>query len=302
MELQRKLPLFIAIACGILAILLLNIYLSRRETEMWEKLKEQVQPVVQPQPQPQLKAVLVAGRDIDPQTPITHQDLMIREVPVDYIQPGAITSLDRIIGQVSSLPISRGQQILQANLQPAAEIKLSLSEIIRDGKRAVTISMDTISAQTGLIRPGDVVDVFALMTLPAEISLPAARELEGRQRLVSLFQGVEVLAIDGEFTPSAREADRTARRTTAATLSGTATLLLDPQEAILLAFIQEHAKIKLALRSREDLGVERVEEVNWDALFQYLYPDVEVKKRRGSTVEIYRGLRKETLPLSSRKE
>ncbi len=65
-KLREKFPLIIAIACGILAILLLNVYLRNRESEVWQRMKQ-----VQQQAQPartaeQIGVALLAKRDIPP--------------------------------------------------------------------------------------------------------------------------------------------------------------------------------------------------------------------------------------------
>ncbi|MFH1507536.1 MAG: Flp pilus assembly protein CpaB [Candidatus Omnitrophota bacterium] len=303
MDLQRKFPLIIAIACGILAIILLNVYLQRREAEVWERLKRaerQAQPVEKPT---RTGIVLLAQKDIPPQTPITPEDLVIKEIPLDYIQPGAVNSLDRVIGQIAIVPIAAGEQILRTKILPPGKIGKSLSEITPEGKRAVTVSVDNISSLAGLLQPGDHVDVFALITPPAGTILSD----EGKSsapRLVSLFQGVEVLAVGDTFIATASGVSQDAKKRAAGTGGaglGTVTLALNPQETILLSFVQEHGKIKLSLRSADDTEFEAVQGADWDALFRYLYPgsgQQQVISGEQPTIEIYRGSRREYIPLS----
>lgn len=75
------------------------------------------------------------------------------------------------------------------------------------------------------------------------------------------------------------------------------TLSLTPQEAALASFIQEQGKIRLVMRSNEDISQTEVEPVNWDNLFEYLYPKAREQGKLPVTVEIYRGLQKEVIPL-----
>ncbi len=312
MQLQQKLreriPLIIAIICGILAILLLNVYLGRRESEIWQRMKL-AQQQTQQQPQParapeETGIVLIAQRDIPPQNPITADDLLMREMPVQYIQPGAVTSLAQVIGQIASTPIAAGEQIVKTKLLPPGKIGKSLSEITPEGKRAVTVSVDNISSIGGLIKPGDYVDVFALISPPSEAGWPQVEKTT--PHLVSLFQGVEVLAVGDEFVAPSGASSRGSRekeRKLSTTAAGTVTLALNPQEAILLSFVQERGKIKLALRSLEDAKVESIKPADWDTLFKYLYPTKELdSEREQPVVEIYRGLKKEVVPLSEGKE
>lgn len=300
-KLREKFPLIIAIACGILAILLLNVYLRNRESEVWQRMKQ-----VQQQAQPartaeQIGVALLAKRDIPPQTPITPDDLLIKEIPIRYIQPGAVTSLAQVIGQIAAVPIAAGEQILKTKLLPPGKIGKTLSEITPEGKRAVTVSVDNIASIAGLIKPGDYVDVHALISPPSGVGWPGVEKTA--PRLVSLFQSIEVLAVGGEFVASSGISSA-AERERARKLSipvGTVTLALNPQEAILLSFVQEHGKIKLALRSLEDVKIESIKPADWDALFQYLYPtSIEEPELEGRqpVVEIYRGLKREVIPLS----
>ncbi len=303
-QIQKRLPLIIAIACGIWAILLLNSYLKRRETEIWERIK-QAQSQSQPaRPQVQMGIALVAGKDIQPQVPITPADLLIKEIPVEYIQPGVVSSLDEVIGQIASTPISAGEQILKTKLMPAGKIGKSLSEITPAGKRAVSVSADNMASIASLIRPGDSVDVFALIAMPETAATGALTKAQ-EPRLITLFQNVEVLAVGTEFVPPPTGAGSTAKKEEARFTSpvGAVTLALSPQEAVLLSFVQEHGKIKLALRSSEDTQKEAIKPADWDTLFQYLYPGKEGGAAgQRPVVEIYRGLNKEIIPLSEKEK
>jgi len=300
-ELQKKFPLIIAIAFGVLAIFMLNIYLKQKEADLLVKVQETVR---QGRAQgaggqaQQIGVVLLAQHDIPAQAPITPSDLMIKEVPVEYIQPGAVSSLDQVIGQIASVQISAGEQILSTKISPPGKIGKTLSDITPQGKRAITTTIADFSSIAGLISPGDHVDVLALITPPSSVkgSLPKGAE-DSSPRLVSLFQDVIVLAVGGELDTGG--AKKEPAKVTGAT--GTVTLALIPQEAALLDFVQEHGKIKLSLRSSQDIKREEVQPAGWDSLFQYLYPaakkEPKVEKQEEATLEIYRGLRKETVPL-----
>jgi pilus assembly protein CpaB len=302
-KLKEKFPLIIAIVCGILAIMLLNVYLRRREGEIWQKIKQaqrQAQPPVQ-QPE-QVAVVLLARRNIPPQTPITPDDLQIKEMPVKYIQPGAVTSLDKVIGMISSTPITAGEQILKTKLLTPGKIGKTLSEITPEGKRAVTVSVDNISSLAGLLKPGDYIDVFALISPPAGSEWPDGEK--SAPRLVPLFQSVEVLAVGSDFGAFAGVSTKEKTQGSMG-VTGTVTLALNPQEAVMLSFVQEHGKIKLALRSSEDGKIEPIGSADWDTLFQYLYPSKKTGLETGQpepVVEIYRGLKKEVVPLTEEKK
>ena len=303
-QLREKFPLIIAIVCGILAILLLNVYLRSREGELLSKIKQIQQQQAQATKKPPEKTamVLLAKRDIPAQAEITRNDIAIEEIPVKYIQPGALASLDKVIGQIASTPITAREQILKTKLLPADKIGKSLSEIMPEGKRAVTVVVDNIASLAGLLKPGDYVDVFALIFPPPNIKWPEAGAQKTTSRLISLFQDVKVLAIGGKYVASSDISPREPRGTRKSGVDSEAvTLALDPQEAILLSFVQEHGKIKLSLRSSEDTTIESVKPADWDTLFKYLYPTQEWEpevEREYPFVEIYRGTQKEVMTIS----
>lgn len=306
-HIQKRLPLIIALACGILAIVLLNSYLKRRENEIWEKTKQNQQQAQPSTPPAKMAIVLVAGKDIPPQVPITPADLLIKEIPVEYIQPGAVPSLDQVIGQIASAPIAAGEQILKTKLLPPGKIGKSLSEITPAGKRAVSVSVDNTASIANLILPGDHVDVLAFIILPETTAQPQPQQPGAKSsasRLISLFQNVEVLAVEGEFFSSAQagQGAKKEQARAASASSGTVTLALGPQEAVLLSFVQEHGKIKLNLRASEDTQKEAIKPADWDTLFQYLYPSKEGSQGSRPVVEVYRGLNKEIVPLTGKEE
>jgi pilus assembly protein CpaB len=165
-----------------------------------------------------------------------------------------------------------------------------LSTKVPKGKRAITVPVDNISSVGGMIRPGDHVDVMGMVPLPA---MTADGKQVTQMTTMPLFQDVLVLAVGQEFTnvPGGEKKERV--------LSPVITLALQPQEANLIAFVQEQGKIRLILRSPEDTQVQPAMPASWDALLRTVMPQAfqqagtkEIPKPK-KTVEIYRGLQKE---------
>jgi pilus assembly protein CpaB len=294
-QLRRILSLAIALACGILALVLLNKYLMQRENQVEARVK-QILAQVQPAKPQVMGIVLLANKDIPSQVPITPTDLAIKEIPAEYIQPQAVTNLEEVIGRISSVPITAGEQILKNKLLAPGKIGKSLSEITPEGKRAVNVSADDSSGIVNLIQPGDYVDVLVLISLPG--GAQAGTE-KATPQLIPLFQGVKVLAVGGEFT-AIEKAAKEAKATSG--VSKTVTLAFTPEEAALFTFAQEQGKIKLSLRSAQDTKKETVKPADWDTLMQYLYSDKEPgREGKPPVVEIYRGTNKEVVPLTEKK-
>lgn len=302
---RKLLALIIVLACGALVLLLLSAYLKQRENQFKEELNKILRQN-QPAMPPEMMLVLLASRDILPQFPIAPDDLSVKQIPAEYVQPQAVTSLNEVIGQISTVPIASGEQILKNKLLPPVKIGKSLSEITPEGKRAVNVSLDDSSGIVNLIQPGDYVDVLVLITAPGAAAVWPSAE-KPSPRLVPLFQGVKVLAAGGEFVTTDAGQTATKGEVRGASLAErTVTLALTPQESSLFTFAQEQGKIKLSLRSAQDTKKEAIKPEDWDSLLKYLYsdkePDEEGEEGRPSVVEIYRGLKKETLAVSEKEK
>lgn len=317
-QIQKKLPLVIAIICGIVAILLLNVYIRKRELEIFNRIKQQAQQELQKiqqtqaqTPQQKMGVALVAAKAIPAKIPITPDLITFKQIPAEYIQPGVAVSLEEIIGQELSGPVAVGEQIIKAKLRSPSTVKIAkgLSGVTPSGRRAVAVKVEDISSISNLIQPGDYVDVLALITLPERgESVP---QKGAAPSLLTLFQGVEILSIGELLSNTSKSFDSSDKKdktkTPAVVAKDRITLALTPEEASLLSFVQEHGKIKISLRSAEDSRVEAVEPANWDTLLEYLDTETEGKpgiKKKGKkpVVEIYRGLQKQVVTLSEKRK
>ena len=303
-KLQEKLPLIIAVAAGILAIFLLNIYLQSREAEILAKAKQVAQQVQPQAPIEETAIVLIAQRDIPPQVPITGDDIVVKEIPVQYIQPQVVTNIGEVVGQIAAAPISQGEQILKTKLLPPHKVVKSLSEITPKGKRAITIVVDNVATVAGFLKPGDYVDVFAFAKPPKGTAWLEDDKKADKPILLPIFQGVEVLAVGKQFSGASIPIEGAPAPAQPKTGDNTVTLALKPQEAILLSFINKHGDVRLALRSSEDVEPEPIRPEDWDTLFSYIFPSrgpqpaiIEQKEFEG--VEIYLGPQKKVIPLSA---
>jgi pilus assembly protein CpaB len=298
--LQKKFPLIIALACGILAVFLLQVYLKQREEQTLARLKqlqEQTQAAAQQQAAPAMSVVLVAKRDIPPETLIAAEDIEIRQVPEAFIQPGAANALEGVIGQIASGPMLAGEQILTTKLLPAGNIGKALSEITPKGKRAMTIPVDNISVISGFLQPGDFVDVLAL--LPPINAGALKQEKKGSQMItVPFLQGIEVLAVGSEYV-SSKHLTAGKKEPMNRPEVGTVTLSLSLQETLLLTYVQERGKVKLVMHSAGDTQAETANLVSEAVLAQYIHPEEVISPTSASSkVEVYRGLNKEIKSLS----
>ncbi len=80
-------------------------------------------------------------------------------IVVSAVAPGALTSESQLQGQVLTVSVAQGQQLVESQLGVPEE--QSLSYRIKTGMRGVSIAVDRRNAVGGAIKEGDRVDVIA---------------------------------------------------------------------------------------------------------------------------------------------
>ncbi len=287
--------MIIGVGTALIAVFMIQVYLKGQQRAIMEEAKRKLASA-----QANQVSVLVAKRDIPQGAAIDPASFEISIVPNQYVQPKAVTSLDRISGMVTVASISKGEQLTLSKLgYVGSKQPRGLAEATPIGKRAVTVAVDNIASLAGMVKAGDYVDVITVIAVP--VMGPDGKQAS-QASVVPLFQNVLVLAVGQDTGVLARE-DSRRRAEEKKESSPLITLALGPQEANLFAFVQEQGKIRLVLRSPADSQVQPVQPASWDMLFQYIMPpqaktDVSEKKEAPS-VEIYRGLKKEKITLSN---
>jgi len=306
---KRLIIIISAVILAGIAVFLIGIYLNQERQAIQMQTKTELSRMREMQ-----ATVLVATKDMPKGTTIESVMFETKVIPKEYLQPQAVSYAERIIGMLTLVPISKGEQITLSKLASAKQATTtSLAMATPVGKRAISISVDNASSLMGMIRPGDYVDVIGLIPVPVQTA-------EGKQAtqaaVMSLFQNVLVLAVGRDLATPSTADRRYSKEAETVSSSPLFTLALLPQEASLIAFVQEQGKIRLVLRSPADSRIEPVQPASWETLFQYLIPQLSQGKEQGSVtqeaqiqaakekpkeIEIYRGLKKETLTLSKSK-
>jgi len=269
-------------AVGLIAIVVMKTYMgdvAQAERKKAQKAFEQAQ-------QSQ-SIIMVARQDIPAGSTIQGAFVESVIVPREYVQPQAATSVDSVSGMIAVAPIAKGEQItlskLASSTTGSAFGGTNLSTVTPVGKRAVPVLIENIADLIGLLKPGDYVDVIAILTLVDKKTQVA------QQTIAPIFQNVLVLAIGLETAASAQDVEKQKKPLV--------TLALSPKEANIITFLQEQGKIRLVLRSGEDSQIEIVRPVNWDNIFEYL-PSLK-DNIEGESIEIYRGQEKERIVISN---
>jgi pilus assembly protein CpaB len=225
---MNRRALFIALVFAILGVVLLLLYQQRfiAEASGGDKIK-----------------LLIAVKPIEHGKIITEDLLATREVPLAYVEDRAIKDVEKakVLGLRVGNTVQAQQTLMWTDLVTANEDRRDLSSLVQPGNRAVSIQMQEQTSSVALIRPGDYVDVFTVMSQQGQSDQKFA---------VVLLQRVLVLATGLDTSPDVIETkDKTPYRTAVDNLL---TLSLTVTEAQLLSLAQEKGKIAVALRNPED--------------------------------------------------
>lgn len=189
--------LLAALLLGLIAAILIGLYLSNLDGG-----GEKAAPVT-------TRTVVVAATEIDPLTQITAEMLAVKAIPLDLVLTGALGDTKDAVGQTAQVSIVSGEQVLQSKLtSPDSALdffgnEAPLSLIIPEGMRGFTVSMSSVGAAGGLVRPGDHVDLI----LTGEIlNAPDAGTLTGASACYVL-QNVEVLALNTDLSRTTSTSD-----------------------------------------------------------------------------------------------
>ncbi len=175
--------------------------------------------------------VAVAATHIPAKTPITENMLKFIEVPADYILPGSVVNPKDALGKLARTDIFPGEQILQKKLISKDDPLGGLSTKIAPGQRATTIAVDQVSALSGLVTPGDKVDVAVTLAGDGDILT------------TTVLYNIPVLAINKNTSPN-NDKDKSN--------PATATLMLTPTQAQELILATETGSVRLLLRAPDD--------------------------------------------------
>lgn len=183
--------------------------------------------------------VLVASRAMQRGEAVSIENLAVRALPRDLIPGGALSParIDAVQGLRLQWPMQPGEPLL-ASAVFAAE-SAGLSSRLKPGIRALTIAVDETNAISGLLQPGDRIDLL-LSWRPAPAAGMTLPELTR-----TIMQDVVVMATgrNARATPT----DEGSARTFSAI-----TVEVDPEQAQRLVVAQRSGRLTAVLRNPSD--------------------------------------------------
>ena len=198
-------------------------------------------PVVAPAPKVRM---LVAARPLSIGTLLKDEDFREQEVPGEAVPEGAFTSgsasLAELRGALLRRFIDPNQPVLNTDVLRPRD-RGFLAAVLRPGTRAISIGVDVVTGASGLIWPGDEVDMILTQNLQERGNDSPGRRVVGE----TILSGVRVIAVDQQISPTGTES------TTARVVARTVTLEVTPEQAERLAVAQQLGRISLVVRAIE---------------------------------------------------
>lgn len=176
--------LIFSLAIAGVAFWLSKSYLSSQENKMRQQLLEQ---------QGSYANIVVATKEMVPGDIISLENMAIAQVPVNNLSASAVPpeQFASFEGQVVRNYMSAGEPLLNHFV---AGIGIErFSDLLDKGERAVTIEIDDINSVSGMLLPGDFVDI--MMLLEEDATSPDLMVQENKN-LKPLLQKVRILAVD----------------------------------------------------------------------------------------------------------
>jgi len=225
------------------AVLMIYSYISSRETELQSEYGNQT-------------PVVVAKEDIKELEIIDDRKVQLINVPSKFQMPGHYTRVEDLYNTIAAVPIKKGEQITAPRVTyPGAQS--GLSRQISIGKRALSIQVTEGQSVSRLLKPGDRVDILALVDY-------AAGKKE-RLKVKTVLQDVLILSTGLYVTNSIpivnlkNENESRPMKLNSYTNYNTVTLELTPFEVQKMVFLISSGNgIYLSLRNNDDKTIERI--------------------------------------------
>ena len=220
MKFKTVVLLTVAVGCGLVAMLGVQQVLSEDKESA-----------------PEVGQVLVTIADIPAGTPLNESNTTFKEWPLSTIPEGAVTEIEQFEERALRMRAVVGEIVMLAKLGNKHEF--GASNEIPSGLRVVTVAVNQTKTHSGLILPGDRVDVL--------VTYKIRTAKDGMvSKTNTLLEYIQVFATDS--LRSGDVADSEANEVNAKNIS----LLVTPKQANLIMLAESKGLLHLSMRSRED--------------------------------------------------
>jgi len=229
--------LFQLVMSGIMALLFVNFYLKNKELSLQNSYG--------------MVSVLTAAQDIAPHTLLTPNLLNTKQVPLKFLEPGAIMIkvpeqiYSRVQGKVTVTGVPSGGQILQANLSDPSIKDTGVAPLLPPGKRGYLLRLGNMDVAE-LILPGNHIDVMATFTV-------RQKDSSASRATYTILQNILVVGVGKELKKSNQ--DVTGKKEGSEGLILTLALESEEAERLSLAQAESQGEITVVVRPHGDESI-----------------------------------------------
>ncbi|MGM0555677.1 MAG: Flp pilus assembly protein CpaB [Myxococcota bacterium] len=259
----KKKLLIAAFVVGIFAAVLVWLYVDQKVGQSEKVMKD-------------TRTVAHAAVEIPAGTPLTQDKLRTKKVPVQFLPANPLLKEDIQIYLDTRLgsQVNEGDMILTSHFA-TEQISNDLSGKIPDKERAMSVPVNEVSGVSGLLRPGDRVDILG--TFPISSEDEVIPEAGGGKSVgyvtMTLLQNVTLLAVGKEI--SGVRNGQSSRHSGYNTVTASVTI----DEAELLTIAQTRGNLTLLLRREDDVDIGSVKRKT----LRQVLEDLEVLNRERKT-------------------
>jgi pilus assembly protein CpaB len=221
-------------------------------------------------------SVVVATVDISPGTALSSSQVKEVAWPQELVPQGAPPNYAVIKDRVVVVPVAKGEPILMSKLAPEGTVA-GLGGLLNEDMRAISVRVDDVSGNAGFIKPGDHVDVLM------SIAVPNAQEEHYSK---TILQNIVVLST-GQIWEQQQQDQKPV-------IVKTVTLEVKPNQGEILDLASNQGKIRLVLRSRNNLEVAQTNGVVTSQLVGVSTPKrnavVVANSKREAEIEVIKGM------------
>ena len=212
--------LLVALAIGGLAAMSARSYLTRQMEAIEASAKGKT------------VTVIVAKQDIPKGEVLSADNMALRPIPAEFAHSIALSpdDFERVDGQRLAYPVKSGEMILWGLMETQRVPTFSAN--VAAGRRAMTVPVDEINSISGMLEPGDTIDLLATI------------DRNGKKATFPVMQDVTVMATgqrsqDDPKTGGARQ-------------FSTVTIDTTPEQARFLIAARDAGRLTALLRNPQD--------------------------------------------------
>ena len=147
--------------------------------------------------------VVMTTRDLAIGTVINREDIQTTSVPVDLVPRDALLSIEAALGKIANTHLIQGEMVLQHHLADPTNVSHDIGYILAEDQVLMAFPANDLMSGLGVLQRGDVVDIFASMTVevtPTTIAAVPGTNTQDEEKISRLFtfdafQRVQITAI-----------------------------------------------------------------------------------------------------------